>query len=410
MNNKILKYMPWLFLMIMIEPSFKRSTINIFPTFIILAIQTIFIIISFYVLKNLRFFNKKENFLLLITFLWIFICIFRGFIISDNYWEYKNCYTHSLALLSPFSAVFFTIPSCMKASLRLYFKWIIPISIIAIPFFNTWSWFWMYYVFFTMILFYPSIRKYCFFLIFTIFVASIDITARSVLIKVFIAIIFGTLLYYRSFIKSIVFRILTYGIYVITFLLLFLGLSGSFNIFKMDEYLPKTISQDENISEDTRTWLYSEAINSAISNNYIIYGRTPARGYDTSFAPIEDELWKRAKISGDNVNSLRMERNAEVFFLNIFTWTGIVGVCLVSFIYFMASHRALTQANNDFIRIAGLYIAFRYMYGWIEDTLTINGNILCLWMLIGMCLSPYFLKMNNNEFRNFIRNSIKLPI
>lgn len=410
MKNKILRYVPWLFLLIMIEPSFRRSTLNIFPTFVTFSFQTLFIILAFYTLRKLHITHKRGNSLLKITAIWIFICIARGFFLSESYWDLKNCYTNSLGLLCPFSAILFAHPYFTQTTLQKYFIWIFPISILAIPFFSTWSWFWMYYTFFTFILFFPALRRYWIFLFISIFFASIDVTARSVLLKVSIAIILGCLLYFNKFIRSKIFQFITYGVYIITFTLLYLGITGTFNIFQMDKYMPKTLTKDEELTQDTRTLLYTEAISSAINNNYIIWGRTPARGYDTSFAPIEDELWKRAKISGDNINNLHMERNAEVCFLNIFTWTGLVGVVLISLIYIMATHRALTRSQNDFVRLAGLYIAFRYMYGWIEDTLTFNGNILCLWIIIGICYSPYFQNMTNNEFRQFIRNSIKLPI
>lgn len=410
MKNKIFKYAPWLFLLTMIEPSFRRSTLNIFPAFVTFSFQTLFILLSFYILKKKHLVHKKGNWIVKITAIWIFICIVRGILQSESYWDLKNCYTYSLALLCPFSAILFAFPSFTKVSLQKYFKWIFPISFLAIPFFSTWSWFWMYYVFFTFILFFPALHKYWIFIIISIFFASIDVTARSVLLKVFVAITLGCLLYFNSFIKSKIFQIITYGVYIITFIFLYLGLTGTFNVFQMDKYMPKTITKDEELTQDTRTWLYTEAISSAINNNYIIWGRTPARGYDTSFASIEDELWKRAKISGDNIKNLHMERNAEVCFLNIFTWTGLVGIVLISLIYIMATYQALTKSQNDFVRLAGLYVAFRYMFGWIEDTLTFNGNILCLWMIIGICYSPYFQNMTNNEFRHFMRDSIKRPI
>ena len=406
MKNTLIKYLPWLFILIMIEPSFQRSTLPIFPAVVTFTFHTLFVILAITIWNEGRF---PYSHLLNILMLWIFICIIRGIFVSGNYWEYKSLYRYSLALLSSLGILVFMSPYRVIHCLRMYFKYIVPISVVALPFFHTWSWFWMYYVFFVMIIFYPIIYRKNLFLAITIFFTFIDVTARSIFIKVIMALGLSQLTRVSAHLKDYVYKILGYGLYILTLCLLILGLSGVFNVFDMKSYMPNAIAKNKELSQDTRTWLYREAITSAIVNDYVIMGRTPAKGYDSNYNKLKDDIRERSRISGDNVQDLNMERNAEVFFLNVFTWTGLIGVVLFSLMFLMATHIALKTARNDFVKIIGVYVAFRFMYGWVEETFTFNGNILCLWLVVGICYSPHFRAMTNREIAKFFRHAILLP-
>lgn len=165
-ENTLIKYLPWLFILIMIEPSFQRSTLHIFPAVVTFTFHTLFVILAITIWKEERFPYSR---LLNILMLWIFICIIRGIFVSGNYWEYKSLSRYSLALLSSLGILVFMSPYRVIHCLRMYFKYIVPISVVALPFFHTWSWFWMYYVFFVMIIFYPIIYRKNLFLAITIF-------------------------------------------------------------------------------------------------------------------------------------------------------------------------------------------------------------------------------------------------
>ena len=44
---------------------------------------------------------------------------------------------------------------------------------------------------------------------------------------------------------------------------------------------------------------------------------------------------------------------------------------------------------------------------WIEDFSRFDLNYLFLWIFIGMCYSPVFRNMSNNDFRNWLYNIIR---
>ena len=76
----------------------------------------------------------------------------------------------------------------------------------------------------------------------------------------------------------------------IPFIFFTLGVTNTFNIFKIEEELgledKYTLANSKGTEYsaliDTRTFLYAEEISSAINNNYVILGRSIARGYDSA--------------------------------------------------------------------------------------------------------------------------------
>lgn len=152
---------------------------------------------------------------------------------------------------------------------------------------------------------------------------------------------------------------------------------------------------EDDLSADTRTFIYIEVIKSALQHNYVIGGRTPARGNDSmAFGALNAEELKTGKY----------ERHSnELCHTNIFTWLGLIGVVLYSLIYLRSSYLAVYKSNNIYIKFLGCFIAFRWAYGWIEDINRFDIANISLWMMIAMGLSVQFRNMNNKEFANFIK-------
>jgi hypothetical protein len=184
-----------------------------------------------------------------------------------------------------------------------------------------------------------------------------------------------------------------------------LGLSGAFNVFKMDEYIEgdysasKTTIEGQTTSEslttDSRTGIYEEVIASAVKYDYIIFGRTPARGN-------ESEMF--GDYSLNVLQTGKKERyDNEVSILNVFTRTGVIGVMLYFFVFFRASYLAVYRSNNIYIKIIGLYVSFRWLYAWIEDFSWFDLTYFFLWIMIGMSFSKAFRQMNNKEMLVWVR-------
>ena len=88
---------------------------------------------------------------------------------------------------------------------------------------------------------------------------------------------------------------------------------------------------------------------------------------------------------------------------NIFTWTGIIGVLLYMMVFYRASYLAINQSKNSYAKLIGLYIAFRWVYAWVEDINNFSLNYFMLWVFIGLCYSHEFRGMTNQEVKWWVR-------
>jgi len=194
-------------------------------------------------------------------------------------------------------------------------------------------------------------------------------------------------------------------LFLFPFILFTLAISGVFNVFKISEYISgnyhevKLNSEGESITEDlttdTRTFLYKDVLSTAFVYDSWLIGRSPARGNIS-------EQFASSDLNG------RGERSAnEVAILNIFTWTGCVGVFFYLFIFYKATYLAINKSNNIFIKIVGLFIAFRWCYSWVEDVNNFTLNFFMLWIMIGICFSKTLRKMNDKEFEYWINSIFK---
>lgn len=337
---------------------------------------------------------------------WNVICMIRGVFTADNYWEFKNLIQSSFLLLLPlivylsnsFKSIQIIFQTWLKYGLIIFIffspflygdgvgKFLMPISYI--------------------LLFFPVLNKKwkIIVLLFTTYVFVADITARSNLIKFLAPLLIGLSFYFKNYLNV---KIINYARMILLLspiIFFFFGAIGIFNVFKLDEYFGernvniKSYSGEkveESLTADTRTFLYIEVIESAIKNNYVLLGRTPARGNDSvSFGDFNKEILKTGKL----------ERfSNEVSILNIFTWLGIIGVVLYFLIFFRSSYLAINQSNNIFIKLVGLNISFRWAFGFVEDFSTFDLSNIFLWIMIGMCFSETFRKMSNNEMKDWVQ-------
>jgi hypothetical protein len=237
-----------------------------------------------------------------------------------------------------------------------------------------------------------------------------DFTARSNVIKTIIPFIFIVIYYIRPFQNIRFLKFIHLLLFLSPLALSVMGLSNKFNVLKMNEYVSgsytgtATIDGEDvetSLTADTRTFLYRETISSAIKNNYVLFGRTPARGYDSehfgNYQKFELKTGKSERFS------------SEVSILNIFTWMGLVGAFMYMLVFYKASKLAILKSNNIYIKIMGLYVGFRFLYAFIEDFTRFDLSNIFLWIIIGMCFSKQFRKMNNQEIRIWVRSIFYTP-
>ena len=357
-------------------------------------------------------FIETNLFYVKIYLIWNIICIIRGVFTVENYWELKNLIQISYLLLLPLIVY---LSNSLK-SIQIIFQTWIKYGLIIFVFFSPFLFgdgvgkFLMPISY--ILLFFPVLNKKwkIIVLLFTTYVFVADITARSNLIKFLVPLLIGSSFYFKNYLNV---KILNYArmiLLLIPIIFFFFGAIGIFNVFNLEEYLGernvniKSYSGEkveENLSADTRTFLYIEVIESAIKNNYVFFGRTPARGNDSlTFGDFNKEILHTGK-------SERFSN--EVSILNIFTWLGIIGVILYFLIFIRSSYLAINKSNNIFIKIIGLYISFRWSFGFVEDFSNFDLSNIFLWIIIGMCFSKSFREMSDNQMKVWIQGIFESP-
>lgn len=396
--------LPIIILLISIPSIAQWTSIQIGNTLTWWIVNSICIILFFY---SKRYFYEYANEVSIkyikLFFIWSLITFVRGLFIAEYYWDFKNLIDTQFYF--SLSAIIYigTNSFFVQKIFSIWLKVGLILFLFLFPFMNGESYGRFLVPLSMLLIYFPllSSKWKIIFMFFTFIVIFGYLDGRSNIIKFIIPLLISLLYFARNFSIHEYLRYFRIIILVAPFFFLILGLTNIFNIFSMDEYIGNYTTTAEiegekkiiEFTSDTRTFIYHETINSSINNNAVIFGRTGARGYESdSFGGISREL--------------KMNRNerysSEVSILNIFNWTGIVGVILFFLVFYQASYLAIYKSNNFFIKMLGVYILFRWFYLWIEDFNKFDLNNIFLWISISMCISIEFRKMDNREFRNWV--------
>lgn len=337
---------------------------------------------------------------------WLAFSTMRGVFIAENYWEWKQLIVGVQTLLLPALIYMFAVPTILNTTLRYWFKHALIIFILIVPFLGRTAYHFYLGPIFLAGCFIPMLPKKWKFIIAGLLVVMlfIDLGSRSQVIKSAMVLLVAAAICFKRFISAKLLRTAHWACYVLPIVLLYLGISGTFNIFQdlstnEGKYVQKKMvdgeMKEEDLSADTRTFIYVEVIESALNHNYVLWGRTPARGNDSmAFGAFKAEELKTGKY----------ERHSnELCHTNVFTWLGLIGVFLYSLIYLRSSYLAVYKSNNVYIKFLGCFIAFRWAYGWVEDFNRFDIMNFSLWMMIAMGLSLRFRAMSNQEFRLWVK-------
>lgn len=340
----------------------------------------------------------------LIYILYIIFAIIYGCIKAENYWDWKNLYNNTMIYLLPLIMFFFSIPSNLKKASHIWISFAIIAFWLLLPFMQLECPARFLFPFAFFIIFWPYYNKnailICAIAFLCVFVFG-SLGARSSAIRFIASFSFSIFILFIKYIPKIVFASLA-TCFIITPIILFtLGVTGQFNIFKLGEYIDVEIKVEnsmkegasETLSTDTRTFLYAETIESAIEHDYWLFGNSLSQGYYSKAFAVEDEVEGRG-----------MRYSTEVGILNIFTCLGIIGVCIYLSIFLVSILKVFLFSQNKSLFVIALLLSFRWMFSFMEEFTYFDMNMAFLWIEIAMCNSPYFLRMNDEEFIKWAKN------
>ena len=338
----------------------------------------------------------------------------RGIFAVEGYWGYKgwvNCVhsAFSYVLIFPLGS-----PLIARKILQYWNKYIIPLFLL----FGLWSMKADFYPFQIPFIYYFYI------LLFSIAVSNhkarliiivgtvctlMSIENRSAIIKTIVAISLCATIYLYYDLRKVTHIVIQFFSYLIPIVLLILGLTGTFNIFQdLADDEPTTIiryndeADEQNVGEqdltaDTRTLLYIDVVLSAIEGDYVLFGNSIGRGN------ISSKIWYDVEEMGNE----RLMNEAHM--LNIFTWMGILGMILYTFMYLQASCLGLFCSRNKYVPIIACAVAFHWAMMWLEECPSFNPMDYALFLLIGMSFSPAFRNMTDAEFKLWFHSCFADP-
>lgn len=397
----IYKYLPYLIAVMSFLSMQQWMNIPISSTFLCWAVSSLilaaFVVIAF---RAYKYSDYRYPVTFIAYYALIVVSACYGIYMSEGYWDYKNLFNKFLAFSLPLSYIYFAQPTKVARTLGVWIVFALVTLWILLPFMQPEAVGRYLVPGAFMLLFFRYLNRKTQ-IVLLVFFASVFVFgsfgARSNIVRFAVPFLLGLLLYFKDYTSTFFLRSVVVIALVVPLVFLALGVSGVFNVFNFQDYLSEQVYEvdnsfgedsPENLTDDTRTFIYVEEAVSAIRNDYVLYGRSLARGYDTDYF-----------MQADLDTSDRGERaSSEVGILNIFNYMGIIGVVVYMAVFIGCVLSVFIKSENKAMYFVLLYVMYRWIWGWIEDFSNFDMNMIVLWMAIAMCYSGRFLKMNDRQF------------
>ena len=344
--------------------------------------------------------NRDKTFRPVPIILWMVLvlvsCIVGCFYCRD-YWDWKQFINKIIAYTVCVVALVACQPDMLKKLLYYLFKYIWVLFVLLV-FVMTSTGIGKFLIPFSFLaLFYPLLNSKSKWYVWIALALTILIgtDSRSDILKMLVCIALGVLLMHDRFQKYM--KRWYWLFFVLPFMLFMLAANHTFNIFEVGENIFGVEESEGDFDfSDTRTILYEDVIASALERHTVFFGVTPAGTYHSEWMIRNMDS---SDITGDIHYGERGGTESSV--LNVFLHFGVLGLIIYLVLFMSASYLAINKSNNMYMVLIGFYVAFRFMMGWVEDIINLDVNMFLLWAMIGMCYSPAFREMTDEEFREW---------
>lgn len=257
-----------------------------------------------------------------------------------------------------------------------------------------------YFNIFILCLPFLSDRKYYFyFILVALWAATYNLDRRSISINCLVVI--GLVVCYKLII-GIRWRRVAFGLTcVMPLVLLLLGVTGTFNVFKFAESFNVNIEVNANrqYNVDSRTSIYTDVFGELSRQKKVTVGLGLRGKTKTSLADHPNiEYWRMYKDG---------RTHSESGMLNFFQYGGVVGYVVYSLFVLSCAFFALFRSKNDFVKLIGFYVCFKYIYSFVEESLSTAPATFYLFMLYGMCLNRKLASLTNKEMISYLNSIFK---
>ena len=408
MQKILIKYFPWQIILMTLSPVVKAYALGKIPqaydyiVYIMIAVTAIWFYIANYKVINKEYHYLSCAYKVLIAYVLVGF-IKNIFVPSGLYPFFKlNVCTAFLAFGSIF--IFIYEQNLIRKVIQLWWK-IIP-AVFCLTFWKVETsqhiiMLQFCLLFLIFLPFFSKIRKIVIIGL-LVFVAYNGMQQRID----FLSYLFPILLYVvvklclrfdRKFFKAFFHTLMLLPVF---FLSLFLY--SGFNVLDMDSYVHYDIESSSagRMTDDTRSFLFEEAYISAVSNNYLLLGRTPYYGYDSYWVTQREG-------EGLEVQGVA-QRASEVFIVNMLTWTGLFGCFMFFLLYYAIGIDTLSKTKNNLLSVLCLYIAIFWIISWISHNMfTPSLDFMILYIVIALCLNPIYREMSNRQMKNTLKRILQ---
>lgn len=346
-----------------------------------------------------RLMDRQGYFLTLFLIGWLFIGFLRGVYYAQGYWMWKIVTNQLLITLFYVVILISTNINVVQRYYKLYFILFIPL--VAVSYLINRTPLNLDYVpYATLMLFVGLVPKKERILLIGIVVFFFLVNfQRNDLIKIMVTSLIGICIsFFYVAIPKWSIKFAHFILLSLPLLLLFLGTTGVFNVFKMDEYISGDYEQkivtdegeekEDNLKIDTRTFIYQNVFYTMNKHDAWVFGRSTAFG-DEGIIGGFGKLSKETGLKGRFGN--------EVGIMDILLWYGIVGVVLYFLLYVRASYMAIYKSNNRYAKAIGLYVAFLWSWSFIWEKPLFENFFMMDLILLGLCFSTRFRAMTDDE-------------
>ena len=351
------------------------------------------------------FLNREKTFHPMPLMSWIALLLVSGVVgcfLCRDYWDWKRFVNIMIAYSVCLVALMACQPDVLQKCLYYIYKYFWAIFLLLVFILTSTGIGKLLIPFSFIALFYPLLStKYKWFIWMALALTiTFGLDSRSDVLKMLVCMLLGVFMMRQRFQKLI--KRWYWLFFVLPFVLFGLAANHTFNIFEIGSNLWDVEDTESNFDfTDTRTVLYEEVITSAIERQTVFFGVTPAGWYHSEWVIRNMDA---SDIMGDIHYGER--GGTESCILNVFLHFGVLGLIIYMLLFVIASYLAINKSNNMYVPLIGFYVAFRFMMGWIEDIVNLDVNMFLLWAMVGMCYSPAFREMTDDDFIEWVDGAI----
>lgn len=358
------------------------------------ALSSMLVFLIFYIMPKSNFFVKK-NFIR--NFKWLLIVILFGALhaivsVPMNRINIVLLITHLLSWLMICICYMIKDVRSVKYFLNAYLLILIPTAFISASLWTGFLTFDVPHILLPLSLFliispYFSINKSIFIIIILFLSIVYDSSSRSCLLTMFVCFLFYIIVFlFPNGIVEKILKVARVTFFIAPLVLLVLGVLGLYNVFASFESLDASSYSMESRKTEGRLWntdsrstVYLDVKNNIDGPTDILLGKGSVIILPSSF-------------TSDR-------HNVEAEILNIYLRYGLIGCVVIFVLLWKISKKGMSETNNSLTMLISVYIAYRFMFMFIEDA-GINPS---LYVALGICLNPSIRRMTDHQLKMALR-------